>query len=572
MDKGTLCASMVACLLLLTLVPGIGRAQAANTDAYYVLDEFSDRPVKGEESASNDYLEVQAVVHVNVTGFYNLTARLEYSRVEISRTSNNTYLNPGTHTLVLHFPNKDIYAGQAIGYYTVQLSLRTPSFPLDPIEDSVTTGFYHFSDFNPSPIPIYLPGSAFSFTDGANLVVQNSYIVFEFDKNHARMSYHFAKDKDGHNGRFTVSYLRVLGYLDNGDFFFQRGETTHSAGITNGTWDSDPVLTGVHPAFGPYLRFNITYNVSMVDLRLGAPVAVLKVTFSFYMTGNPHPSADRVLTVAGATQIELRVELELDHTIGGSGLVLEQVAEDTTRNHEFLLRDAIAEFRYGPNDVRKSEQKLNPLADESVPKLAFINRWEPVVYGRYTWVSAAQSSFGAATVPATTDVSFIPEGKQLRLFLAYHVKDPKASFLVINDTFAFGVQGDIPPPDRPVPPRPTPHDPLLYILGSLLALAIIYASMRYRTRSYIEEEDEIERIEERELGEPPEEEGPLSIEEKAIGEEEEARRRWEKKQTEPGDGPPQDDPSPGEKDRPGKEGMAKDGESGNRPPAGNGGG
>jgi hypothetical protein len=572
MDRLTLCASLAACLLLLTLVPGAGRAASSSTDAYFVMEDFSDRPVKGEESASYDYLEVQAVVHVNVSGFFNLTARLEYSRAEISRTSNNTYLNPGTHTMVLRFRNQDIYSGQAIGNYLVLLALRTPGYPLDPIEETYQAGFYHFSDFNPNYVAPYPPGSEFSFTDGATLTVQNSYFVFSFDKSRASMSYYFAKDKDGRNGRFTVSYLRVLGYLDNGDSFFQRSETTHAADIQNGTWRCESVEKGIHRAFGPYLRFNITYTVNMVDLRLGSAVSVLEVTFSFYMTGNPHASADRVLTLAGSTQVELRVTLALSHIIGGSGLVLEQVAEDTTRNHEFLMRDAIAEYRLGEKNVRRAEQKFSPLADESIPKLAFINRWEPVVYGRYTWVTAAQSSFGNLTVPATTDVSYIPEGKQLRLFLAYHIKDPKASFLVINDTLAFGLEGTNPPPPPPVRPGPTPHDPLLYVLGSILALSIIFLTMRLRSRSYVEEEEEIAQIEERELGEPPEEPAPRSIEEKAIGEEDEARRRWEKKQTEPGESPPPNGASPGEKDTPGKEGPAGNGGSGDRRPAGKGGG
>jgi hypothetical protein len=571
MDKGTLCASLAACLLLLTLIPGAGRAAAANSDAYFVLDEFSDRPVKGGESASYDYLEVQAVVHVNVSGVYNLTARLEYLRSEISRTYNSTYLSPGTHTVLLRFPNQDIYAAQAVGDYIVQLSLRTPGYPLDPIEEEYTTGFYHFSDFNPTYIAPYPPGSEFSFTDGANLTVQNTYIVFGFEKSRARMSFHFAKDKDGQNGRFAVTYSRVLGYLDNGDSFFQQGEITHSAALANGTWVSAPVEKGIHRAYGPYLRFNITYTVDMVDLRLGTPVAVLEATFSFYMTGNPHPSADSVLTIAGSTQIELRVTLSLSHIIGGSGLVLEQVAEDTSHDHDFLLRDAIGEFRYGEGDVRRSEQKLNPLPDESIAKLAFINRWEPVVYGRYTWITAARSSFGNLTVPATTDVSFIPEGKTLRLFLAYHIKDPKASFLVINDTFAFGLEGTRPPPPRPVKAGPAPHDPLLYVLGSILALAIIYLSMSLRSRAYVEEADELERIEEQELGAPPEEEAPLSIEEKAIGEEDEARRRWAKKETEPDEGPPADGAPPGEGGRAGKDDGLKDGEDGKPGPSGKGG-
>lgn len=530
MDKGTLCASLAACLLLLTLVPGGGRAAASNSDAYFVLDEFSDRPVKGEESPSYDYLEVRAVVHVNVSGFFNLSARLEYSRAEISRTSNLTYLNQGTRAILLRFENHDIFSAGAIGNYNVLLALRTPGFPLDPIEETYQAGFYHASEFDPTRVIPYPPGSEFTFTDGANLTVQNGYIVFEFDKNRARMSFHFAKDRGGENGRFAITYLRVLGYLDNGDSFFQRGETTHSAALANGTWRSDPVESGRHRAFGPYVRFNITYTVDIIDLRLGSPAAVLQVTFSFYMTANPHPSADRVLTVAGATQVELRVSLELSHIIGGTGLVLEQVAEDATRNHGFLLRDQIGELRYTPDITRKSEQKLNPLADESVPKLAFVNLWEPVAYGRYTWVTAARSAFGNQTVPAATDVSFIPEGRQLRLFLAYHIKDPKAGFLVINDTFAFGLEGTIPPPPPPVKPQPTPHDPLLYVLGSFLALAIIFLTMRLRSRSYVEEKLEIERIEEQELGSPPEEEAPASIEERAVGEEEEARRRWEREQ------------------------------------------
>jgi hypothetical protein len=543
MDRGTLCASLAACLLLLMLVPGIGRAAAANSDAYFVLDESSDRPVKGEESPSYDYLEVRAVVHVNVSGFFNLSARLEHSRAEISRTSNLTWLNPGRQAIVLRFGNQDIFSAQAVGDYNVLLSLRTPGFPLDPIEAAYQTGFYHFSEFNPGAVIPPPPDSEFRYTDGANLTVQNGYIVFGFDKNRARMSFHFAKDKGGENGRFAITCPRVLGYLDNGDSFFQRAETTHSAALANGTWRSDPVESGRHRAFGPYVRFNITYTVDLIDLRLGTPAAVLHVTFSFYMTANPHPSADRVLTVAGTTQIELRLTLELSHIIGGTGLVLEQVVEDTTRNHEFLLRDAIAEYRLGEKTVRRSEQKFSPRGDESIPKLAFINMWEPVVYGRYTWVTAAQSSFQNVTVPATTDVSYVTEGRQLRLFLAYHIKDPKASFLVINDTFAFGLEGTIPPPPPPVKPQPTPHDPLLYVLGSFLALAIIFLTMRLRSRAYVEEKEEIERIEEQELGAPPEEEAPASIEDRAVGEEEEARRRWEREQA--GKEPPDEREGPG---------------------------
>jgi len=534
MDKRTLCASLAACVLLLVLVPGTGGAASSNSDAFFVMDGFSDHAVKGEESASYDYLEVRSVVHVNVTGFYNLTGRLEHLRTEISRASNNTWLAPGTHTVVLRFRNQDIYAAQAVGNYLVNLSLRTPSHPLAPIEEAYQAGFYHFSDFDPNKFAPYQPGSEFTFTDGAILTVQNKYITFEFDKPHARMSWWFTQDK-GENGRFTVSYLRVLGYLDNGDSFFQRVETTHEASLANGTYVPQAPETGVHRAFGPYLRFNITYTTDMVDLRLGSAAAALEVTFSFYMTGNPRPSADRVLTVAGATQIELGVSMSLSHIIGGSGLVLEQTAEDTTQNHDFLLRDAIGEFRYGAGDVRRSEQKLNPLPDDAIDKLAFVNRWEPLVYGRYTWVTGAKSSFGNTTVPAPADVSFIPEGKRLRLFLAYHIKDPKAGFLVINDTFAFGLEGTKAPNPAPVKPPPTPHDPLLYVLGSILALAIIFLSMRLRSRAYVEEEAQLERIEEQELGAPPEE-PPQSIEEKAFGEEEEARRRWDRKEAAPGEG------------------------------------
>ncbi len=528
MDKGTLCASLAVCLLLLTPIFGAGRAQATNTDAYFVLEEFTDRAVKGEESASNDYLEVRSVVHVNVSGFYNLTARLEYSRAEITRASNNSWLNPGTRTIVIQFSNQDIYDAQAIGDYLVLLSLRTPNFPLDPVEASYQAGYYLFSDFNPNFIVPYTPDSVFNFTDGATLTAQNGYITFEFDKDRARMSFYFSKDRDGRNGRFSISFLRVMGYLDNGDSFFQRSETTHSAELANGTWVSDPVEKGVHRAFGPFIRFNITYKMNMVDLRLGSAASDIEVTFSFYMTGHPHPSADRVLTIAGSTQVEMGVSLSLSHIIGGSGLVLEQLVEDATGNHDYLLRDAIAEFRYGTKDIRRSEQKLNPLTDESVPKLAFVNRWEPVVYGRYTWVTAARSAFGNQTVPAATDVSFIPEGRALRLYLAYHVKDPKASFLVLNDTFAFGLEGTNPPPPRPVVQGPPPHDPLLYVFGSLLALAIIYFSMSLRSRSYVEEDDELERIEERELEGPRGEATPASIEEEAVGEEDEVRRRWER--------------------------------------------
>ncbi|MBM4248865.1 MAG: hypothetical protein FJ149_05435 [Euryarchaeota archaeon] len=547
MDKGLLCASLTALLLLLALMPGAGRAAEANSDAFFVLDEFSDQPVKLEGSASYDYLEVKAVLHVNVTGFYNLTARLEYARAEFARLSNTSYLNPGTHAILLRFRNGDIHAGQAAGNYIMRLSLVTPNFPLDPIEGSYETRYYHFSDFNPSYIAPYPPGSVISFTDGPVLHAWNSFMNLTFDKDTASLSYHYTQNRDGRNGRFTVTFLRVLGYLDSGDSFFQRSEVTHEAALANGTWRPEPVETGIHPAYGPFLRFNITYYLDLVDLRLGSTASELEVTFSFHMTGNPHTSADRALVVAGSSQVELQLSMRLSHIIGGSGLVLEQLVGDSAGNHEILLRDQINEFRIRQDDFRDTEQRLNPLDDESIPKLAFINRWEPVLYGRYTWVTAARAMFQNVSVPATTDVSYIPEGAALRLFLAYHIRDPKASFLTINDTFVFGLEGDKPPPPRPVRPGPAPHDPLLYILGAMLALAIIFASMRYRTRSYIEEERELERIEERELSEE-EGEPPSSIEERAFGEEEEARRRWERREKAPEEPPGEDGERPGDQE------------------------
>ena len=541
-------ASVVVCLLLLTLVPMVSRAAEASTDAYFVFEDFTDQAVKGEESASFDYLEVKAVLHVNVSGFYNLSATLEYAKVGLARTSNSSALTAGTHAILLRFRNQDIYMGQAVGNYIIGLSLRTPSFPLEPLEGSYQTHFYHYSDFNPNLTAPYPPGSEFSYVDGARLTIRNNYLTFEFDKNRTSLTYYFTQDgKAGHNGRFTVAYPRVLGYVGIEGMLFQRGQTTHEAVLANGTWKTTFLESGTHRAFGPFVRFNITYTADMVDLRLKAPVSTLDTTFSFYFTGNPHPSADRSLMVMGTTQAELDVTMALTHIIGGSGLVLEQIVQDTTRNHDFLLHDAIGEFRYGRDNVQKTESPFRPLADESVPKLAFINRWEPVVYAQYTWVTAAQSEYLNTSTPMTTGVSYIPEGPDLRLFLAYHLKDPEASFLTVRSTFQFGLEGQVPPPAPPKSPEPVRHDPLLYILGSLLALAIIFASMRYRTRSYMEERRAIEQIEEQELSEPPEG-APQTIEERAIGEEEEWRKRWEKRKKEEGPPPDEDGDRAGDDD------------------------
>jgi hypothetical protein len=582
MRTGLLSASVVSCLLLLTLVPTVCRAADSNTDAYFVKDDFSDRAVKGEDSAKFDYLEVKAVVYVNVSGFYNLSASLEFQQTEIARTSNNTFLNPGTHAIFLHLRNREIYSSQAVGNFIVNLSLSTPNFRLTPIQDTYLTGFYHYADFNPDYFAPYPPGSEFGYTDGDFLTISNSNITFIFDKKHASMTYYFTRDKkEGKNGRFTVTYLRVLAYHDSGNSFFQKNDITAEAVLENGTWKNDIVEKGIHRAYGPYLRFNITYDVDMIDI-FNVKVSTLEVTFSFYFTGNPHTSVDKALTVAGATQAELDLCMTLSNTITSSGLVLEQVVQDTTRNHDIQLQDWIGTFRLKHDDKRLTESRLSPFTTEEVPKLSFINRWEPVIYARYNWVTAARSQFGNASSPVTTDVSYIPQGNQLRLFLAYHVRDSTAKFLSIQGTLEFGLEGTTPPPDRPVPPPPPRHDPLLYLLGSFLALAIILLTMRLRTRSYIEEDEAIEKIEAQELAKGEEEhpEAPFSIEEKAIGEEEEWRTRWEKREGEPGEGPPQEEEPP---QRNAKEQAAREGPESETakgpgegaktpPPAGGGGG
>ncbi len=581
MRTGLLGASFAACLLLLTLVPTVGKADTGNTDAYFVKDDFTDRAVKGEDSPTYNYLEVKVVVYVNVSGSYNLTAYLELQQTEFARTSINPYLNQGTHSILLQFRDRDIYTSQAVGNFLVNMSLSTPNFHLTPVQDTYRTGFYDYADFNPDYFAPYPPGSEFSYTDGDNLTVSNSNITFIFDKNHASFTYYFTRDnEEGRNGRFTVTYLRVLGYRDSGNSFFQQNDITYEAALANGTWTTDLLEKGIHRAYGPYMKFNITYNVSMIDLGLKQAVSNLYVTFSFYFTGNPHTSADKALMVAGTTQAELDISMTLSNTISGSGLVLDQVVQDTTHNHDIQLQDAIGTYRSRPGDRRTTESRFLPPSFEEAPKLTFINRWEPVIFARYNWVTAAHGQFVNGTSPVMTDVSYIPQGNQMRLFLAYHVRDPSARFLSIQDTLEFGLEGTTPPPERPIPPPPPRHDPLLYLLGSLLALAIIFLTMRLRTRSYIEEEEQIERIEAQELasGEEAHPEAPLSIEEKAIGEEEEWRRRWDKKKLEPGEGPPEK-VEPAEKsaeERPTKEGTegeqsAPAAMSKAQPPAGGGG-
>ncbi|MGQ9582982.1 MAG: hypothetical protein ACUVV6_05645, partial [Thermoplasmatota archaeon] len=506
-------------------------------------EEFADRAVQGEESASLDYLEVRVVFHVNVTGFYNLTARLTYEQVVISAASNTSYRTPGRCAVLLVFGNRDIYNSRRSGHYTVQLMLRTPGFPaVAPIEETYNTSVaYYWDMFNPNYKKPWPVGSEFEFADGPVLTVQNSYITFTFDKAAASMSYYYTRDligdRGGRNGRFTVTFVRVLGYQDVEGFMFQRGEATHEAPLANATWRVERLENGTHPAFGPYMKFNITYTVPMRDLRAGAVAAALNVTFSFYFTGNPHHTTTPLISIPGATYGELILRLELSRAIGGTGLVVEQVLEDSTRNHDFLLRDYFGINRYTAGDVGARELKFNPWDSETIAKMEFVNRWNGQTYASYTWATAVEGGAEAPDQRWTTDVSYIPEGGHLRLYLAYRAR--AGEFLVFRSGLAFGLSGSTPPPPRPPPQPGEYHDPILYVLGSGLALAIIFLTMRLRTRAYVEEESEIARIEELELAGELEEGGPpLSIEERIEGEEEEWRRRREREGGEAGDAPP----------------------------------
>ncbi|MEM2869593.1 MAG: hypothetical protein QW379_04115 [Thermoplasmata archaeon] len=524
MRWGLVCAFVLALFLPPVAHFVVGQGGGPNTDAYFVKEEFTDRAVQGEESAVPDYLEVRAVVHVNVTGFYNLTARLTHELVVISTATNSSFRNPGRHVIPLIFSNRDIYNSKRSGHYTVMLTLRTPGFPgMEPVEDFYnTSAAYYWDRFNPDYVKPWPAGAEFIFTDGPVLFISNSYITFSFDKARASMCYFYTRDvtdgtPSGKNGRFTVTFLRVLGYRDIEGYMFHRNEATHEAVLANASWMVGRLENGTHPAFGPYMRFNISYTLPLIDTVSRSPAASLNVTFSFYFTGNPHPTKTPLLSIPGATYGELMVELELSKAIGGSGLVLEQVLEDSTGNHDYLLRDYFGVNRYTRNDVFRRELKFNPWDSETLAKMEFVNRWNGQTYATYTWASVVEGGVLSPDQNWITDVSYIPEGRWLRLFLAYHAREE--SFRVLRNGLAFGLSDSTPPPKRPPPTPGEYHDPVLYVLGSGLALAIVFLTMRLRTRAFVREEKEMSKIEEMDLVGELEEKPPIAIEEKIEEEE-----------------------------------------------------
>jgi len=524
MNKGAMCASVLAFLLLLTLVPFSGQA-AGNQDAYFVKESFADQAVKGEESASFDYLEVRVVFYVNVSGpgQYNLTAGLEAGGGEMATCSTAGLYSQGQHSVTLRFRNRDVYNGRAIGRYSVHLTLKTPNFPLAPVEDYYTTSqSYHYSDFNPDFFAPYPPGSEFLYTDGQDTTtIRNNYMTFIFEKGTASMRYYFTQDQGaGKNGRFSVTFVRVLGYQDRG-FGFNRSLAAHEASLAGGFWKIGALENGTHRAFGPYMRFNIIYSLTMRD-QFGSTAATVNVTLSFYFSGNPRTSSDRLFTIAGSTQAELMIDLELSNTIGDTGLALETILTDSSRNHDFLLRDAIGDFKYNETNPKTKEYKLSPRLPDTIPKITFMNKWDAITYGVFSWPTPARSVFSGSEGNLNTDVTYVPEGRNMRLYLAYPAR---GNFIGVHHDIYFGLEGTQPPPTKPLPGAGERHDPLLYLLGSFLALAIIYLTMRLRSRSYVEEDEQLERIEELELSE--DEPAPVSIQENVEGEEEEWRRKFE---------------------------------------------
>ena len=533
MKKGALCASVLTgALLLLALLPGGSGSRAAqNDDAYFVNEEISDQAVKGEDSASNDYLQVRVAMEVNTSGFYNLTAELSYQGKGISMLSNSSYLTPGLRYITLRFSNRDIYLSHAVGNYMATLSLRTPGFPAQPVVNgSYTTAFYHYADFNPDSFEPYTSDEEYRYSDNpSNLTIRNEFITFVFDKGSATMTYYFTHDEQaGRHGRFQVAFERVLGYQTGPTGWFNTSDAISTANFSKASWKESLLDNGTHPKYGSFVRFNISYTMDLVESRLQQVVAGVEVTFSFYFTANPHPTRDRLLTVPRSTQAELDISMSLTNTISGSGLVLEQTLRDSTRNHDFLVRDAIGDFRLAQDTERSRVAPLTPRDPQSIPKISFLNRWDGFSYGIFSWNTPASSRFDNSSQQTNILTSFTADRGELVLYQAFPAK---GAFLSFDGIDLFGLEGTTPPGPAPPPVRPERHDPLLYVLGSFLALAIIFLTMRVRTRSFVREEEEIEALEELELSEAESDQGPLSIEEKAIGEEEAWRRRFDESST-----------------------------------------
>lgn len=465
-----------------------------NADAYYMLEEINDYPVKSVKSPKYEYLIVSVAIYVNTSGDYDLRGELEMGGIYIGMATNRTYLNDGKQRIDLYFSNKDIYSSRQSGQYTVKLSLMTPNFPLESIDAIYKTkNFYTYDDFNPNYVPPSIPRYIVKYSEEHDtLFLENNVLSVKMDKKKAEISYYYTTD-EGKNALYTISLMSIIGYKDNGNMFYEKGEGVFHGTFENATWYTKSVKNGTDPMFGDYFKYILCYQLGIHSISTGMHVADASVNITFMISSYERSSALDFMDIPGGVAIEMNIEISL--STGGlavSGMVLEISVEDKTRNHEFLLRDEMGDLRFTEKDVRDVEYKFRPRMNERYPKLNFINKWDDRLYSYLSWSDPCGITLGNITKKDGIGVSYVPKGKYMMLYFTYPTGD---RFDKTEHVLVMGLHGETPPPEHKPPGiEKERHDPILYLLGSFMAVSIIFLTMRIRSKSYYEEEYELEMI------------------------------------------------------------------------------
>lgn len=496
--------------MVLMGIPLTAPAVSAQSDDDAVITDILIVTPDSDRDGLFDSLVIQIEVRFNVTDTFRAKVLIRDPTTSATilehELENYTGVTPGRQTYSYQFPGPAVFGTQYDGTAIAVVQLRRDgnrNFTA-VAEEGFTLTFRGF--FSPDNFPVTNPADLPTLerqADGAIFrtrwmtatikpnTTEGLTVLWRYNQSGYPMKY------PQYQPEWRLSMPAIIIWRDDRsqDRYFQLDETLYRASIAN----LKPIVIDIPPtgrdvSRGDYAQYALSYNTTLREPTGGAAVAGLRfnVTFTLaaagYVVGDMGPNSK--VRARPGIELKMAYRFELERPVGGEGLVLvQELGINSHPRRPDALRLESGNF---PVDFELQEEAVDPSRcsqtvcffqnsftrqDPQVANYIF-NPAKPVGQAFYTWSSYSRVNGTESRVQAT----YLHTGPTVRLFLAYLYPTGLRNVMLVDQDPSVGVikEGFLdwkPPPIIVVRP-----DIRIYIGGLALAVAFVWASIRYSIR------------------------------------------------------------------------------------------
>ncbi len=499
-----------------------------------ITKRIDEKPIDLDDNGLYDFLRLSIVINITQSGIYLIVGRI-ITRDEWFELSakNLTHKREGLHRVNLDFKGVEIHESRLEGYFTIVITVSGETSNEIPIIDRVkfeTKRKYSYKEFE----QLFKEKDIIEFKEDFDGITTKTDVI-EMHTTRTRPEIHFwysESDTTEKQAKFTLLYSRLIGYKDynrNGRYDF--GEELYVASLLDTLWEINDLTYSVNSIYGNYVMFELSSDITLHKIEepsITEPESILeeelkgtrqesvdstqeplsdeeeinrekdllaqnqpnvaplwgRMVFEFLLTTNDFTLGQPFeYKINGGTEVKIDINLEFFKPIDISGIALEQILFDESKNYGFKTNEAPQNWVHYPsefssltkNEITDNKEELNlflTTPDQAIQMVKFIDNSEKE-FGFYSWVNKINVTyFDGRTEIVQINTSYILDGTVLILFTNYPYR---RDFAAINHDPSIGMVKESRPKQKETMDEIVKilFNPWFYVIACVAALVFL---------------------------------------------------------------------------------------------------